>query len=167
VNKAYLIYLAIIFSVCFNLLVYAENIPDMKECTFIVLRTSEGWWLRINNDESGSYGFGVQPERVEVKKDTFDFRRVYTETKKTFTETRKNAEGQYIAVSYYASGNSSAREYYLSQSRQWLAPLFIAARNNSLPPANELEERSHDKIEAFWKKSPFLSPNKPDTVDGK
>ena len=109
-KKACIICLSIIFTMCLNLKVYSEEIPNMMKCTFIVLRTSEGWWLRINNDESGSYGFGTQPEKVEVKNGTFNFKQVYSETRKVSAEVRKKAEGPYVTVSYYVFGNSSARE---------------------------------------------------------
>jgi hypothetical protein len=112
----------------------------------------------INNDGSGSYGYGVQPDRVQVKRDTFDFKQIYTQTRKTAAEKRKNAESPYIAVSYYIAGSSSAREYYLSQSRQFLANLFLEARANALSPSNEIDKRSHDRIEAFWKSIPFIFP---------
>jgi len=166
-KRIYLIGLTVIFSACPGLLAYAEDIPEIKECTSIVLRTSEGWWLKINDDGSGSYGFGVQLDKVEVKQGTFDFKRVYTKTKQASVEKRRTAEGPYIAVSYYVSGLSSAREYYLSESRQLLAKLFLTARDNALPPSNEIEERWHDKVEAFWENSPFISPNRPDAGGGK
>lgn len=154
-SKASIIALSIFFPMCLGLPVCAEEIPKMAECTSIVLRASGGWWVMINRDGSGSYGFGVQPDRVRVKKGAFDFRQIYRETRKACVETRKNAEGPYIAVSYYIAGSSSAREYYLPKSRQWLADVFFAARENALPASNEMEERSHDRIEDFWIRSPF------------
>jgi hypothetical protein len=167
VKKRYLIGRTIIFLSCLSSLAYAEDIPEIKECISIILRASDGWWLRINNDGSGTYGFGVQLDKVEVKEDTFDFKRIYTETKQASFEKRKNAEGAYIAVSYYIYGSSSAREYYLSQKRKWLAKLFFIASENALPPSNDFEKRWHDRIETLWKNSPFTSPHKPDAGDGK
>lgn len=155
------------FSACLSLPATAENIPELKRCTSIVLRTSEGWWLVVNTDGSGAYGFGALPERIQVKKGAFDFRQIYTETRTASVEKRNNAEVPFITVSFYVTSSSSAREYYLSQGGQLLARLFPVARDNVVPPSNEIEARSHDKIGAFWKRNPSLSPDTPDAVGGK
>ena len=158
-KMAYLIGLTIIFLVCLNSLAYAEAIPEITNCSSIVLRTSEGWWLRINNDESGSYGFGTCLDKVEVKEDTFDFKEIYSKTKLTSAEKRKNAEGHFIAVSYYTPGSNSAREYYLSHNRQLFVKLLLIARNNTIPPSNEIEKR--------WQDSPLISSKKLDEGESK
>lgn len=107
------------------------------------------------------------PDRVRVKKGAFDFTQIYTEMRKASSENRKNAEESYIAVSYYKSDSSSAREYYLLQSRKFLAELLFSARNKRVPPSNEFEKRSHDRIEAFWKNNPYVYPDNMDTVGDK
>ena len=155
-RKICFIGLSIVFSVCLYWPACAEDMPGMEECTSIGLRSSEGWWLRINNDGSGSYGFGALPARVEIKKDTFRFEQVYTETRKAFARKPKNAEKPYMAVTYWRAGSSSAREYCLAENRQLLAKLFLTARDNALPPSNEIEKHSNDQIESFWQRSPWI-----------
>jgi len=157
--------LSIIFSACFSLLAMAQVIPEPDECARVHLRTSQGWWIEIKRDDSGSYGFGTQVGRVEAEQGTFDFRFLYDETRQATAETRADATAPYIAVSYYASGSSSAREYYLSKSPQWLAALFLAARDNTLPPANEFEQSYHERIEVFWQKNPYPSSNSSHSAD--
>ena len=131
-----------------------EDIPDMQECTSIVLRTSEGWTITIRNDGAGSYGFGTLLARVEIKQDTFDFEQIYKDTTERLTEERTDATESYIAVSYYTAGQSSATEYYLSSGQELLPELFLVARDNALPPTNEFEEDWHDTVGDFWNNAP-------------
>ncbi|NOK60908.1 MAG: hypothetical protein GFH27_549289n110 [Chloroflexi bacterium AL-W] len=131
-----------------------EDIPDMKECASIVLRTSEGWTITIRKDGAGSYGFGTLPVRVDIKQDTFDFEQIYKGTTERLTEERADATESYIAVSYYAAGQSSATEYHLSPEQELLPALFLVARDNAIPPTNELEEDWHETVGDFWNNDP-------------
>jgi hypothetical protein len=131
----------------------AEFIPDIKECEFVLLRTSQGWWIRINKDGSGSYGFGTIIDRIEIKQGVFNFKRVYEKTRKTSAEQRENSEESYVAVSYYSFGKSSAREYYIAHNAKWVKNLFLTAKKNTIPASNEIEKQWHDKINKLWEKS--------------
>ncbi len=153
-----LIFAVFISLFCFSLSL-ADSIPEIKDCDSIVLRTSQGWWLNINKDGSGSYGFGTMIDRIEVKPTTFDFERVYEKAIKDSLEQRKNAEGSYVAVSYYSSGQSSAQEYYLVNDIEWSTKLFFTAINNIVLPSDEIEERWHNKINDLWKKNPLVTPS--------
>ncbi|MEE9615205.1 MAG: hypothetical protein V3W31_09725 [Thermodesulfobacteriota bacterium] len=99
---------------------------------------------------------------VEVRQGAFDFTRIYKEAVGASAGRRENAGAPYVAVSYYTPGQNSAREYYLLNGRETVADLFLVARDNVLPPSNEFEERWHDKVEGFWRKSPFVSPGNQD-----
>jgi hypothetical protein len=133
-------------------------LKPLDECASIVLRTSAGWWTKIDRDDSGAYGFGTDIDRVGVRQGTFDFTYIYRDTRQALTETRARAEEPYIAASYYAAGSSSAREYYLLGRQQWVVRLFLTARGNVQPPANAFEAHAHDKIESIWQRNPFLAP---------
>lgn len=135
----------------------ADDIPDLKECDSMLLRTSEGWWMRINKDGSGNYGFGTMIDRVEVRPQTFDFDQIYKDTRR-FAEESSYAGGHYTAVSFYLPGESSAREYYLNDYIEPVFALFIIGKANSLPPSNEFEERWHDHVADIWKKNPPVKP---------
>ena len=157
--------LLVIFSLFFSLICLASpavaangampGIPGMDDCDSIVLRTSEGWWLQVYRDGSGSYGFGTDIGRVEAEMGTFVFKEVYEETSKAAAIERKSAEGPYVAVSYYLPESHSAQEYYMTGGRKYAAGLFRSARENAASPTNDFEERQHKKIEEFWKKGPF------------
>ena len=69
-KKLSIICLYVLSLICVNSQALADDIPDMKDCASIVLRASEGWWLMINQDDSGSYGFGTLPDRVQVTRMT-------------------------------------------------------------------------------------------------
>ena len=141
----------------------AADVPDMTMCTSIVIRTSEGWWLKIDDDGSGSYGFGVLLDKIEVSANSFDFNHLYRQTRQMIVVNSKDAEAPYVTVAYYAPGSSSAREWRLSQRQPWLTKLFTVARSNGLPPSNEIEERWHRNIDSLWQKNnPLLAPNQPD-----
>lgn len=155
-RKAGLFFLFVFFSLFFSLAL-AENIPELKECESLVLRTSQGWWLRINKDGSGSYGYGVMIDRAEVKQEAFNFGRIYEEARKASVEVRTNAEGPYVAVSYYVAGQSSAREYYVTRGTEWAKNQFLIAREHTIPASNEIEKRWQEKINDFWKKNPPFS----------
>ena len=130
-----------------------EEIPDLKECDSLVLRTSQGWWLRINKDGSGNYGFGTMIDRVEVKPKVFDFEQIYKDTSRD-AEKSRYAGGHYTAVSFYMPGQGSAEEFYLNDYIEPVAALFLIAKANSFPPSNDFEEGWHRKVSDFWKKSP-------------
>ena len=144
----------------------------MKHCASIHVRLSGGWWLSISDDGSGSYGFGTGMARVEVVQNTFSFEQVYAAIEKVFVKKPEKAEEPYMAVSYYRGSTSSAVEHRLAQDRHLLTKLFLLARANVHPPANEFDTRSHNQVELFWRNSPWrknphVSPNKQATGDGK
>jgi hypothetical protein len=163
-RKRFYIPLALLFLACLSLMAFSEDRPAMKQCASIYVRSSEGWWLSINDDGSGSYGFGTGMARVEVVKNTFSFKQVYAAIEKVFAKKPENAEEPYMAVSYYREGTSSAVEHRLAQDRRLLTRLFLLARANVHPPANEFDTRSHNQVESFWrnnpwKESPHVFPN--------
>ena len=162
-KRAWLIGMAITLLTCPGLLAGGDDIPGLTVCEFIVLRTSEGWWLRVDNDGSGSYGFGALIEKLSVKKNVYDFKQVYADTRKAAVKNRENAEEPYCAVSFFVAGSGSAREFYLLRSRPLIAKLFLSARANTLAPANEIEARARDMIESFWKNSPAIDPGMANT----
>ena len=123
-------------------------------CSSIHIRLSEGWYLVINNNGSGAYGFGTGIDRIEIKNNTFNFKQVYTNIESLFMVKPKNDETPYMAVSYWKKGDASAEEYYLAQNEKLLTKQFKIARLNATPPANEFEKYAYDKIESLWKKSP-------------
>ncbi len=160
--------MTIILFACLSFSVYAGgNMPATEKAVAVELRLSEGWWVRINQNGAGSYGFGVLMARVRVMQGTFAFEDVLDEIKRGFPRKPKNSEEPYMAVSYWEKGSSSAEEHPLAKDEALLAKLFIAARANTVPPANETEKSWHDQIEEFWKKHPPISPNKPDAGAGK
>jgi hypothetical protein len=131
----------------------AEEIPDLKECESLVLRTSQGWWMRINKNGSGNYGYGTMIDRVEVKPEVFNFEQIYEDVRRA-AEPGRYTDGHYTAVSFYMPDQSSAREYYLHDYIEPVFALFVIARANSLPPSNEFEERWHSHVADIWEKSP-------------
>ena len=171
-RKSFLIPLSLLFLACLSFLAFSEDRPAMKQCASIHLRLSEGWWLSINDDGSGSYGFGTGMARVEVVKNTFSFEQVYAAIEKVFFKKPDNAEEPYMAVSYYREGTSSAIEYRMVQDRHLLTKLFLLARANAHPPANDFDIRSHNQVESFWRNSPWkekvhVSPSKANPADQK
>ncbi len=126
---------------------------SIEETDSLVLRTSHGWWLRINRNGSGNYGFGTMIDRVEVRQRAFDFDRVYKKTKKAAAQSSYKG-GPYVAVSYYLPKQSSAQEHYLTDYFKPVSELFSKARINALPPSNEFEVIWHKKISGIWEKSP-------------
>jgi len=80
-------------------------------------RSTDGWWISVNKDGSGSYGFGTGLARVKLKKDTFSFERVFTDIEKVFVEKPVNGEETYMAVSYWRENISSATGYYMALDR--------------------------------------------------
>ncbi len=134
-----------------------KGFPAISDCEVLTLRTSHGWWLNIKADGSGAYGFGTLLERMKVMERTFDFKQIYKNMKNVAVEQRVNAEGPYVAVSCFATGKDSAREFYLLDEAS-IFDLFRTARKNEAKPGNEIEERWHKKIDDFWKRSP-LFPN--------
>jgi hypothetical protein len=132
------------------------GIPGIDDCDSLVLRTSEGWWLRVYRDGSGSYGYGTDISHVDVEMGTFVFKEAYEETSNAAATGSKSAGGPYIAVSYYPPGIHSAREYYFIGGRKYTALLLRLARENGVSPANEFEEMSHKKIERHWENVPFI-----------
>jgi len=171
-RKRFLIPLLLLYSAYLPLLAFSEDRPAMKQCASIHVRLSDGWWLSINDDGSGSYGFGTGTARVDVVKNTFGFEQVYVAIEKAFAKKPGNAEEPYMAVSCYREGTSSAIEYRLAQDRHLLTRLFQLARANAHPPANELDARSHNQVESFWRNSPWregphVSPDKANPADVK
>lgn len=136
--------------------VCADDRPAMEECAFIHVRSSYGWWLSVNNDGSGSYGFGTGLARANVKKNTFSFERVFKDVEKVFPEKPARGEEAYMAVSYWKANTSSATEYYIALKRQLLTKLFLTARNNIRPPENWAEKKSFDQVESFWRNNPWI-----------
>jgi len=171
-RKRFLIPLLLVFPAYLPLLAFSEDRPAMKQCASIHVRLSDGWWLSINDDGSGSYGFGTGMARVDVVKNTFGFEQVYVAIEKVFVKKLQNAEEPYMAVSYYREGASSAVEHRLAQDRHLLTTLFQLARANARPPANEFDARSHDQVESFWRNSPWresphVSPDNTGPADAK
>jgi len=171
-RKRVFIPLFLLFLANLSFSAFSEDRPTMKQCASMHVRSSEGWWLSINHDGSGSYGFGTGLARVEVVKNTFSFEQMYYAFEKVFVNKPDNAENPYMAVSYYREGASSAVEHRLAQDRQLLAKLFLFARENTHPPVNEFDTRSHNQVESFWKNSPWkesphVSPNKANPADAK
>ena len=171
-RKRFLITLLLFFFAFPSLKAFSEDRPAMKQCASIHLRSSDGWWLSINDDGSGSYGFGTGMARVEVVKNAFSFEQVYAAIEKVFAKKLEKSEEPYMAASYYREGTSSAVEHRLAQDRHLLSKLFLLARENAHPPANEFEARSHNQVESFWRNSPWkkrpqVFPNKMATDDGK
>jgi len=160
-------HLAALLAVWFCVPALGGDIPATIKPDALVLRLSSGWWLRINRDGSGSYGFGALFERVRVAKGTYEFAGVLDEIKHVFHRKPKNVEEPYMAVSYLEKGSSSAEEYPAAIDQALLKKLFILARNNTVRPANEVEHAWHNKIEKFWRKNSPICPNKPDAGDGK
>ena len=137
----------------------AAGPPPLRQCDRITLRTSQGWWLAINRDGSGEYGFGVLIDRVAVAPGTFDFAGLYRESLGAWRESQPEADGPAVAVACFAPGGSSAQEYSLALAREWSETLFCQARRNSLPPRNPMEQRWHETIDRFWAKdSPCPAP---------
>ena len=95
-------------------------------------------------------------ERIEVKERTFDFKQIHSNAKKAAVEQRVNAEAPYAAVSCFATGKDSNREFYLLDESP-IFDLFRTARMNSTKPKNESEERWYKKINDFWKRHPLFS----------
>ncbi len=135
----------------FSCVASAGGFPAIGACESITLRTSQGWWLQIRPDGGGAYGFGVLMERIEVREGTFGFMRIYEQAKTAAVEQRGNAEAPYVAVSCFATGAVSAREFYLTDEA-WIIDLLRTARRNRITPRNEAEERHHKKIGVYWKK---------------
>jgi len=130
-----------------------EGLPPVAACEAIMLRMSQGWWLRVNADGSGVYGFGALTDRIEVREGSYCFTEIY-ERAKTAAAGRVNAEAPSVAVSCLAAGQGSAREFYLTDEAP-IVDLLRTARKNRTKPRNEEEERQHKKIDAFWKRSSF------------
>ena len=130
-------------------------LPSMKDCASIYLRSSEGWWLSINWDGSGSYGFGTGLASVEVKKGAFRFEEVQADIAEAFVKKPENAEEPYMAVSYRRANTSSAVEHRLAHDPHLLTRLFLAARANAQLPENEFDARALDQVESFWRTSPW------------
>ena len=154
-RKKFLLPLSLLFLACLSLLAFSEDRPAMEQCASIYVRLSDGWWLSINDDGSGSYGFGTGMARVDVVKNTFSFEQVYAAIEKVFVKKPKNSEEPYMAISYYSGGTSSAVEYRMAQDRHLLKKLFLLARENADQPANEFDARSHNQVESFWRNNPW------------
>lgn len=143
----------------------ADGIPTINECRAVTIRTSQGWWLTIEPDGSGRYGFGALPAWVRVRERSFDFRQIYQATKQAIAGQRMNAEESYVAVTYFGAGDRSGREYYLLDQAQ-VPVWFRTARENTEKPKNELEVRSYRMIDDFWEKDPPVSPVLPEADSG-
>jgi hypothetical protein len=78
----------------------ASDMPVSDKAVAVHLRLSEGWWIQINQDGSGSFGFGVLMDLVRVSKGTFAFADVLDDIKRVFPRRPKYAEEPYKAVSY-------------------------------------------------------------------
>ena len=171
-RQRFLIRLSLLCLVSLSFLTFSEDRPAMKQCASIHLRSSDGLWLSINDDGSGSYGFGTGMAIVEVVKNTFSFEQVYVAIEKVFVKKLQISEEPYMAVSYYRADTSSAVEHRLVQDRHLLTKLFLVARANTHPPVNEFDIRSYNQVESFWKNSPWresphVSPSKANPADTK
>lgn len=133
------------------------GIPTIDECRAVTIRTSQGWWLTVEPDGSGRYGFGALPAWIRVNERPFDFRNIYQETKQAIAEQRKNAGEAYVAVTFTGAGDRSGLEYYLLDQAQ-VPVWFRTARENTEKPKNELEVRSYKMIDDFWEKDPPVLP---------
>jgi hypothetical protein len=158
--------MTIILTVSFCFTACAGNMPATENTAAVELRLSRGWWVRINQDGSGSYGFGVLVARVKVMKSTFAFKDILEDIRRVFDRKPKNAEAPYMAVSFRKKGSSSAEEYPLAKDNTLLAKLFGLARYNAVPPANKIEKAWYDQIEEFWTKHPPIFFDKPDSGEG-
>lgn len=167
-----LLLLSLFFLAYISMQASSEDRPVIKQCASIHVRLSEGWWLSINDDGSGSYGFGTGMASVEVVKNTFSFEQVYAAIEIVFVKKPENAEEPYMAVSYYRENTSSAVEHRLAQDRHLLTSLFLLARENTQPPANEYDTHSHNLVERLWENSPWreslhVSPYKVNPTNAK
>lgn len=157
-------------TICMSIILLASFLVsgcDGKDLVAVKLRHSGGWEIRINSDGGGSYGLGTIPARVVFEKGTFVFADVIADVKKASSRTPKSSEGPYMAVSYWKKGQSSAEEHSIAVDKVLFEKLFKLAKANAIVPKNELAKSEYEKVEAFWKKHPPITPNKPDAGDGK
>ena len=160
-KKRYAISLAISIYACLCFSACAVALPAASMAAAVELRTSGGWWIRINNDGSGRYGFGELPDYVKIANGTFAFGEILDDISRALPRKPKNAEAPYVAVSFWKEGSYSAEEHLVAMNNTLLTKLFISARNNTVPPANEFEKIWYDNIESFWLKNPPISTDRP------
>lgn len=133
----------------------SEDRPVMKHCEPVHLRSSEGLWVSIFDDGSGSYGFGPGLARIKVVKNTFNYEKVYSVFVKAFATAMKNTDDPYMTVSCFTASARFAGEHPLAQDQRLLSELLLLARKNAQPPMNEFEARSHYHVESFLSDSPW------------
>jgi hypothetical protein len=145
----------LLFLMCITLPAFSEDRPVMKHCEPIHLRSPEGLWINIFDDGSGSYGFGPGLARIKVLKNTFSYEKVYSVVEKAFANIVENTEEPCMALSCFKAAARFADKHPLAQDQQLLSELFQLARNNTHPPMNEFEARSHYHVESFLRDSPW------------
>lgn len=133
--------------------------PAMDECDTISFRMSEGWWVNVEHDGSGAYGFGALPDRISLKPSSFDFETIYRWAKNHLDEQKPHAELPSITVSCYRRMQENGVTFHITD-RPWVLDLFRMARANAVKPKNEAEDRQHKKIDHFWEKSSFFTDDK-------
>jgi hypothetical protein len=144
---------------CVSLPVLSKDKPLIKYCEPIHLKSSEGWWVSINDDGSGAYGFGAGLARIKVVKNTFSYEKVYSVLAKAINNTAENTQEPHMVVSCATETNRLPVEHNLAQDKPLLTALFQLARENSHPPTNKFETRSHYHVKSFLKESPWdVSP---------
>ena len=121
-----------------------------QDCVTVHLRAFSGWWLSINRDGSGSYGFGAVPASIEVLAETFDYETIFAEVESAFTNQMSPNQDPYTTVSCFEAGQSSAIGYRMREDELWLARLFLTASVRKEPPSNPLQEGEYAHIEQFW-----------------
>jgi len=160
------------FLMAVSLPVLSEDSPLMKPCESIHLRSSEGWWVSIYDDGSGSYGFGAGLARIKVVKNTFNYEKVYSVFVNALYNTMEKPQEPHMAVSCFAETSRLPVEHTLAQDQQLLTTLFQLAIENAHPPMNKFETRSHYHVESFladspWNISPHISINKVNLASAK
>jgi hypothetical protein len=160
------------FLIGVSLPVLSEDKSLIKHCEPIHLKSSEGWWVSIYDDGSGSYGFGAGLARIKVVKNTFSYEKVYSVFAKAFYNTTENTQEPHMAVSCFTDTARLPVELHLAQDQPLLGALFQLARENAHPPMNKFETRSHYHVKSFlrdspWNVSPHILLNKANSANAK
>jgi hypothetical protein len=154
-QKRFFIHVFLLYFMGVSLPALSKDRPVMKHCEPVHLRSSEGLWVSIFDDGSGSYGFGPGLARIKVVKNTFNYEKVYSVFVKAFATAMKNTDDPYMAVSCFTASAKFAGGHPLAQDQQLLSELLLLARKNAQPPMNEFEARSHYHVESFLRDSPW------------
>src|SRR5690606_31598209 len=118
------------------------------------VRLSEGWWIQVNRDGSGAYGFGTLPAVAQVEPGAFVFTDILEDTKRAMSRKLLSAETRYMAVALLQQGASAAKEQRLEKDQALLARLFETARAHTIAPANDIEQKADLRLKDIWANSP-------------